>query len=155
MMIVDHDITAVCITEGFSCAATETLIIATTNYVITDADVGRVLPITDGFLTNLTMTAPPPVYEVPSFDEGKQIWTAGYFVLRGSGDNRDAVCINPAGGGGFRSMAEIERQHGRQPLHRLSWRPDRCRGAERVKLERHSFRRARRRQPNRPAAFVG
>jgi hypothetical protein len=101
MMIVDHDITAVCITEGFSCAATETLIIATTNYVITDADVGRVLPITDGFLTNLTMTAPPPVYEVPSFDEGKQIWTAGYFVLRGSGDNRDAVCINPAGGGGF------------------------------------------------------
>jgi hypothetical protein len=33
--------------------------------------------------------------------EGKQIWTAGYFVLRGSGDNRDAVCINPAGGGGF------------------------------------------------------
>lgn len=86
MMIVDHDITAVCITEGFSCAATETLIIATTNYVITDADVGRVLPITDGFLTNLTMTAPPPVHEVPSFDEGKQIWTAGYFVLRGSGD---------------------------------------------------------------------
>ena len=95
MMIVDHDITAVCITEGFSCAATETLIIATTNYVITDADVGRVLPITDGFLTNLTMTAPPPVYEVPSFDEGKQIWTAGYFVLRGSGDYRDTVCINP------------------------------------------------------------
>jgi hypothetical protein len=47
------------------------------------------------------MTAPPPVYEVPSFDEGKQIWTAGYFVLRGSGDNRDAVCINPAGGIGF------------------------------------------------------
>jgi hypothetical protein len=82
MMIVDHDITAVCITEGFSCAATETLIIATTNYLITDADVGRVLPITDGFLTNLTMTAPPPGYEVPSFDEGKQIWTAGYFVLR-------------------------------------------------------------------------
>src|SRR3984957_15119816 len=101
MMIVDHDITAVCITEGFSCAATETLIIATTNYVITDADVGRVLPITDGFLTNLTMTAPPPVYEVPTFDEGKQIWTAEYFVLRGSGDNRDAVCMNPAGGGGF------------------------------------------------------
>ena len=101
MMIVDHDITAVCITEGFSCAATETLIMATTSYVITDADVGRVLPITDGFLTNLTMTAPPPVYEVPSSDEGKQICTAGYFVLRGSGDNRDAVCITPAGGGGF------------------------------------------------------
>jgi len=99
MMIVDHDITAVCITEGFSCAATATLIMATTSYLITDADVGRVLPITDGFLTNLTMTAPPPVYEVPSFDEGKQIWTAGYFVLRGSGDNRDAVCITPAGGG--------------------------------------------------------
>jgi hypothetical protein len=106
-MIVDHDITAladitpVCITDGFSCAATETLIMATTNYVITDADVGQVLPITDGFLTNLTMTAPPPVYETPSFDEGKQIWTAGYFVLRGSGDYRDTVCINPASGGGF------------------------------------------------------
>ena len=111
-MIVDHDITAraditpvcitpVCITDGFSRAATETLIMATTNYVITDADVGQVLPITDGFLTNLTMTAPPPVYEVPSFDEGKQIWTAGYFVLRGSGDYRDTVCINLASGGGF------------------------------------------------------
>jgi hypothetical protein len=100
-MIVDHDITAVCLTEGFSCAATATLIMATTSYLITDADVGRVLPITDGFLTNLTMTAPPPVYEVPSSDEGKQICTAGYFVLRGSGDNRDAVCITPAGGGGF------------------------------------------------------
>ena len=111
MMIVDHDITAVCITEGFSCAATETLIMATTSYVITDADVGRVLPITDGFLTNLTMTAPRPVYEVPSSDEGKQICTAGYFVLRGSGDNRDAVCITPAGGG-FAQWREI-RQHGR------------------------------------------
>jgi hypothetical protein len=47
-VIVDHDITAVCITDGFSCAATETLIIATTNYVITDADVDQVLPITGG-----------------------------------------------------------------------------------------------------------
>ena len=155
MMIVDHDITAVCTTEGFSCAATETLIMATTSYVITDADVGRVLPITDGFLTNLTMTAPPPVYEVPSSDEGKQICTAGYFVLKRKRRQSRRRLHHPRGRRRLRSMAEIERQHGRQLLHRLSWRSDRCRGAERVKLECHSFRRARRRQPGRPAAFVG
>jgi hypothetical protein len=51
-MVVDYDVTPARITDGFSCAATETLTMATTNYVITDADVAQVLLITDGFLTN-------------------------------------------------------------------------------------------------------
>ncbi len=43
----------------------------------------------------------PPVYEQPSFDEGKQKFTAGYFVLRGSGDYRDAICIQPTTNAGW------------------------------------------------------
>jgi hypothetical protein len=66
-----------------------------TDYTITDADVGRVLDVPDGFLVNISQTKSQARYEIPSFDEGKQIWTAGYFVLRGSLDVRDAFCASP------------------------------------------------------------
>jgi hypothetical protein len=72
----------------------------TTTFTVTDADVGQVLGVPDGYLTDLTMTTPPPVYETPSFDEGRQVWTAGYFVLRGSNDVRDIVSISPQTNGG-------------------------------------------------------
>jgi hypothetical protein len=42
-----------------------------------------------------------PVNETPSFDEGKQKVTSGYFVLRGSRDWRDLVCVSPVSGGGY------------------------------------------------------
>jgi hypothetical protein len=67
-----------------------------TDFVIDDTMVGRVLPITDGFLVNLVLTTPPPIYDVPRWNEGAQHWVAGYFVLRGSGDIRDLFCYPPA-----------------------------------------------------------
>jgi hypothetical protein len=51
-------------------------------------------------LVNLSMTT-PPVYEVPEWDEGRLCRKAGYFVLGGSNALRDAVCTQPASGGGF------------------------------------------------------
>jgi hypothetical protein len=60
-----------------------------TDFTITDADVGRVLPITDGFLVSLTMTASPSVYEVPDANPATQQFKSGYFTLRGTGDVRN------------------------------------------------------------------
>jgi hypothetical protein len=65
-----------------------------TTFTITDADVGTTIGPPDGFVTDLAMTQPPPVYEVPEWDEGRQVWTAGYFILRGSGDHRDTDPVN-------------------------------------------------------------
>ena len=55
---------------------------AKTEYQISDADVGRVLPITNGFLTDLSMIT-PPVYEltrrgVSTAQGGK--WLAGKVI---------------------------------------------------------------------------
>jgi hypothetical protein len=56
----------------------------------------------DGFLNDLTMVNPPSAYEVPDRDEGRPVWKTGYLVLRGSGDARGLVCVNPStSGGGF------------------------------------------------------
>ena len=68
---------------------------AVTNFTITDADVGRSLGIPDGYLVSLSMSQPPSAYEVPSFNEGRQCWVAGRFVLRGSRDFRDSICCDP------------------------------------------------------------
>jgi hypothetical protein len=73
---------------------------ALTDFTITAADVGRVLGVPDGYLVNLAMTQ-GPAYETPSFDESKQKFTSGYFVLRGSRDWRDLVCVSPVCGGGY------------------------------------------------------
>jgi hypothetical protein len=71
---------------------------ATTDFQITDQDIGRVLPITDGFLVNLSMTT-PPVHETPAWDEGRRCWVAGYLVLRGQRDIRDLICVDPLNNG--------------------------------------------------------
>jgi hypothetical protein len=47
------------------------------------------------------MTAPLPVYEVPSFDEGKQILDRRVFRSERKRRYRDTVGTNPASGGGF------------------------------------------------------
>ena len=46
------------------------------------------------------MVNPPSAYEVPDWDEGRRVWKTGYLVLRGSGDARDLVCVNPSTTGG-------------------------------------------------------
>ena len=71
-----------------------------TDFTITAADVGRALGVPDGYLVNFVMTQ-GPAYETPSVDEGKQKLTSGYFVLRGSRDWRDLVCVSPVNGGGY------------------------------------------------------
>ena len=77
-----------------------------TDFTITDADIGRVLPITDGYLVNLTRTAStPPGFEIIQWDEGRQRFKAGRFVLRGTGDFRDLCCIDTQSG--------VSMQHGR------------------------------------------
>ena len=68
---------------------------AMTDFTITDADVGKVLPITDGFLVNLSLTAPPVHDGPPRWNEGSQKWVSGYFVLRGSGDIRNLNARRP------------------------------------------------------------
>jgi hypothetical protein len=77
----------------------QTLIMALTDFTITAADVGRVLGVPDGYLVNLAMIQ-GPVNETPSF-EGKQKLTSSYFVLRGSRDWCDLVCVSPVYGGGY------------------------------------------------------
>jgi hypothetical protein len=70
-----------------------------TDFTLTDADAGRDLGVPDSFLVNLTMVT-PPVWEQPDFDPGKQRYTAGFFVLRGSKAFRDSICVGPSANGG-------------------------------------------------------
>ena len=52
---------------------------ARTSYTLDELTVGQTLTPENGFVTDLSMTT-PPVNETPSFDEGKQKITAGYFA---------------------------------------------------------------------------
>ena len=74
------------------------MIMVLTDFTITVADVGRALGVPDGYLINLAMTQ-GPTYETPSVDKGKQKFNSDHFVLRGSRDWRDLVCVSPACGG--------------------------------------------------------
>lgn len=65
----------------------------TTTYTISDTNIGSVLPIQDGFITDLAMTTSPSVYEVPSFNQGR--WSSAFFTLRDSGWRRDYISFAP------------------------------------------------------------
>jgi hypothetical protein len=62
-------------------------------------------------ITDLSMITPPTAREQPQWDEGRGVWKAGHFVLRGSAMFRDLVCIDTRhdGGGasGFGSTAQV------------------------------------------------
>ena len=73
---------------------------ALTDFTITAADVGRLLGAPDGYLVNLAMIQ-GPAKEPPSFDGVKQKLASGHFVLRGSRDWCDLVCVSPVYGGGY------------------------------------------------------
>ena len=75
---------------------------ATFDYVLTDADMGRVLTVADGFLVKLRRTKAGP-FDPPSFSEATQQFTNGRFVLRASGEFRNFVCIDAQGVGGWAS----------------------------------------------------
>ena len=83
-----------------------------TEYTLTDASVGDVLSITDGLLVSLSMTQSGGFDGSPRFDEGKLIWVSGYFVLRGSLDIRDLICLSPQSGGGGGPDGVMVANHG-------------------------------------------
>jgi hypothetical protein len=76
---------------------------ATTDFTITDANVGQVLPVADGFVVNLKRTKSGP-FEQPEFSAATQQFTAGRFVLRASGEFRNLVCIDTQSDGGWASQ---------------------------------------------------
>ena len=70
-----------------------------TDFQITEANIGEMLPVENGFVVSLVRTA-PPVSETPRWTEGGQKWLAGYFCIRGQHDLRDLICLdatNPVG----------------------------------------------------------
>jgi hypothetical protein len=75
---------------------------ATFDLTLDDQSVGQIIGTPDGFLVGLAMTQGPSDASVPpSWDEGRRLWTSGYFVLRGSLDLRDLICLHPASGGSY------------------------------------------------------
>ena len=90
-----------------------------TTYTIDTTSIGQTLPVTNGFVTDIKMMT-PPVYEVPSFDEGRQCWVSACFVLRGSHDIHDLVCVAPAcNGWEFGRGGTPPRRHAGQRQSRL------------------------------------
>jgi hypothetical protein len=70
------------------------------DFTLTEANVGEMISPPDAFLVSLTM-ATSPIYETPTFDEGQQIWTRGYFCLKRERDIRNLVCLDARNGGAF------------------------------------------------------
>jgi hypothetical protein len=65
------------------------------NYTLDESSIGTVLPVPDGFLTELRRTqAPPPgAGEMPQWDSGRMRWKAGRFALKASGDFQHLVSL--------------------------------------------------------------
>ncbi len=63
---------------------------ATFDFQITDADIGRTLDPPDGFIVNLKRTQ-AGVREASQFSASKQQWVVGRFVLRGAREFRDLM----------------------------------------------------------------
>ncbi len=77
---------------------------ALTVYTLDASSIGAIISPADAFVVNLMMTqAPNPSYDVPDYDPGRQRWKTARFVLRGTGDIRDLLCIDCQSGGGWAS----------------------------------------------------
>jgi hypothetical protein len=75
----------------------------TFDFVIDDSFVGQVIGPENGFVVNLKRTKAGP-YDPPSFSEAKQQFTTGRFVLRGSGEFRNFMCLDTQSDGGWASQ---------------------------------------------------
>ena len=74
---------------------------ATFDFVLTEADIGRDLGVPDGYLVNLMRTKRPnPSYQIPDYDMGRRRWKSAYFQLRATGESMDTVCMSSQDGGG-------------------------------------------------------
>jgi hypothetical protein len=71
---------------------------AETPYVIDHTFVGSVLPVTNGWITALSMTAPPTRYDNAAFKADRSAWASGYFSVCGENDyehlTRNLICID-------------------------------------------------------------
>ena len=67
---------------------------ATFDFQLDESFVGQIIGPENGFLSSLRRTA-VGLREEPQFSASKQIWIAGYFVLRASGDTQNLICIGP------------------------------------------------------------
>ena len=67
-----------------------------------DESIGKTIGPANGYLVNLTRTQAGP-YDPAQWSAAKQQWLTGRFVLRGSGDVKDLVCIDTQHGGGWAS----------------------------------------------------
>jgi hypothetical protein len=76
---------------------------ATFDFVIDETFVGQTIGPSDGFIVKLRRTKAGP-YDPPAFSEAKQQWTAGRFVLRGSRDYRNLICIDTQSDGYWASQ---------------------------------------------------
>jgi hypothetical protein len=65
---------------------------ALTDYTISDADIGSALDPPNGFLVNLSQTAPAVPDGEPQFSASKQVWLTGYFQIRGERDIQAVYC---------------------------------------------------------------
>jgi hypothetical protein len=64
-----------------------------TTYTLDESSIGTVLPVQNGFLTDLSMTTPPQ-HQTPAWSEALGRWVAGYMQLRGEHDVRDLYCAD-------------------------------------------------------------
>jgi hypothetical protein len=67
---------------------------AQTTYTLTEADIGAILPVPNGYLVSLIKTQ-VGIREEPEFSAALQQWKRGYFVLRASLDHRNLIAIGP------------------------------------------------------------
>ena len=65
---------------------------ALTDYTLTDADIGRTLDPPDGFLVNLSQTAPSTDRSDPQFSVSLGRYLTGYLVLKGARDHQAIYC---------------------------------------------------------------
>ena len=77
---------------------------ATFDFQIDESFIGQTIGPADGFVVDLGRTQ-AGVNEMPQWDPGRLCWKAGRFVLRGSRDFKDLVCIDTASGAGWAGHA--------------------------------------------------
>jgi hypothetical protein len=87
---------------------------ALTDYILTDADRGRVLTPADGFVVNLSRTK-SPVDDGPARCSPDGTWVSGKIQLRGEGDVRDLICVDSLDLAGWNGKTKLLIMNGSYP----------------------------------------
>jgi hypothetical protein len=75
--------------------------LATTDFQITEANIGEMIGPQDGFLVALSRTRPHVHDGAPRWSASRLRWLSGYFVLKGTRDARNLISIDPSNGHAF------------------------------------------------------